>query len=269
MKTAPRRTAAHRPRKRFGQNFLVDELVIHQIVRAIAPAADDNLVEIGPGQGALTTQLAGKSAAPLHVIEIDRDLIGQLQQRFDRGDVHIHNADALRFDFAALPAPLRIVGNLPYNISTPLLFHLAGFGERIKDMTFMLQKEVVERICAPAGSAAYGRLSVMLQIRFAAESLFDVPAEAFWPVPKVTSSIVRLTPLGAAAPQIEDEALFARLVATAFGQRRKTLRKTLGNMLDENDFAACQINPGQRPEELSALQFTHLTHRAAARKART
>ena len=216
----------HKAKKKFGQNFLVDEQIIADIINAIRPEPDDNMVEIGPGLGALTRPLA-EELKHLHVVEIDRDIIARLESDYPSDKLVIHAGDALEFDFATLPAPLRIVGNLPYNISSPLLFHFAAYAGRIKDMHFMLQNEVVERMVAEPSTPEYGRLSVMLQYRFYMEKLLDVPPESFRPAPKVDSAIVRMIPLPASGIQVRDEKMFAAIVRTAFGQRRKTLRNTL------------------------------------------
>ncbi len=254
----------HQARKRFGQNFLADPNIIRKIVEAIRPVAGENMVEIGPGLGALTAPLAER-LGHLHVIEIDRDLIARLRDAFAPGVLTIHEGDALRFDFAALGAPLRVVGNLPYNISTPLLFHLAHFADQVRDMTFMLQKEVVMRMVAEPGADDYGRLSVMLQYRFALAWLFDVPPGAFRPAPKVVSSIVRLTPLPRERLDACDEALLGRIVSAAFGQRRKTLRNTLRDFLDEPGFDALGIDPGLRGERLSVRQYVDIANYVAGR----
>ncbi|HJU21058.1 MAG TPA: 16S rRNA (adenine(1518)-N(6)/adenine(1519)-N(6))-dimethyltransferase RsmA [Casimicrobiaceae bacterium] len=248
---------SHRPRKRFGQNFLVDPHYVARIVDAIDPRAGDNLVEIGPGLGALTGALierAGRIAA----IEIDRDLAARLRDRFALDRLALHEADALMFDFSALGDRLRIVGNLPYNISSPLLFHLASFDARLRDVHVMLQREVVARMTAAPGTPDYGRLTVMLQTRFAISRLFAVPAGAFRPAPKVESAVARLVPLRESRPAIADEALFARLVAAAFGQRRKTLRNALSSIANEAALRAAGIDPGARGETLSVAQFVAL-----------
>ncbi len=257
----------HRARKRFGQNFLSDANIVRKIVDVIRPVAGQNMVEIGPGLGALTAPLIER-LGHLHVVEIDRDLIAHLHKRFTAGQITIHEGDALRFDFAALGGPLRVVGNLPYNISTPLLFHLAHFADQVADMTFMLQKEVVMRTVAEAGTDDYGRLSVMLQYRFAMTRLFDVPPDAFRPAPKVTSSIVRMQPLPRERLGAKDEALFGRIVAAAFGQRRKTLRNTLRDFLGEADFVALDIDPGLRGERLSVSEYVAIANHATAHGAR-
>ncbi len=250
---------SHKARKRFGQNFLVDEQIIADIISAIRPEADDNMVEIGPGLGALTRPLL-KQLKQLHVIEIDRDIIARLQHDYPQDKLIIHAGDALKFDFAALPAPLRIVGNLPYNISSPLLFHFASYAGRITDMHFMLQDEVVERMVAEPSTAAYGRLSVMLQYRFHMEKLLDVPPQSFRPAPKVNSAIVRMIPMPASEVQVRDEVLFAEIVAAAFGQRRKTLRNTLKPYLTEVDFEQLGVDAQQRAENLGAADFARIAN---------
>ncbi|MDR1662737.1 MAG: 16S rRNA (adenine(1518)-N(6)/adenine(1519)-N(6))-dimethyltransferase RsmA [Azoarcus sp.] len=261
-----KKPVAHAPRKRFGQNFLVARNVIHAILAALEPTPDDTLVEIGPGLGALTFPLLER-AGRLHVVEIDRDLVARLRA-LEPERLTIHAGDALAFDFSVLGERLRLIGNLPYNISTPLLFHLAGFAVRLRDLTFMLQKEVVMRMTAAPGTADYGRLSVMLQYRFRMDRLFDVPPGAFRPMPKVTSSIVRMRPLPAAECLAADEALLGRIVAAAFGQRRKTLRNALRDFLTETDFAALGFDPGLRAERLSVADFVAIANYLDTRPAR-
>ena len=253
----------HIPRKRFGQNFLVASDVIAQILSAIAPQPDDRLVEIGPGLGALTGPLLDR-LHHLHVVEIDRDLIARLRARFPATRLTIHAGDALKFDFGVLAkslgGDLRIVGNLPYNISTPLLFHFAEYAASVRDMHFMLQKEVVERMVAEPGGAEYGRLSVMLQYRFAMELLFIVPPDAFAPAPKVESAIVRMRPLQVDALPANDEQLFARVVSAAFGQRRKMLRNTLRELIGEDQLVALDIKPTARAEELGVADYVRIAN---------
>lgn len=256
----------HIPRKRFGQNFLTDRHYIERCVAAIHPQPDDNLVEIGPGLGALTVPLL-HALRHLHVVEIDRDIVARLEREYPPEKLAIHSCDALKFDFGTLGKPLRVVGNLPYNISTPLLFHLAGFAENITDCHFMLQKEVVERMVAAPGTAEYGRLSVMLQYRFAMEYLFTVPGGAFNPPPKVESAFVRMIPLAPLPYPANDEALFGRLVAAAFSQRRKTLRNTLRDYLTLEDFAVLGIDPGLRGETLGVAEFVAMANRVKANHA--
>lgn len=258
----------HRARKRFGQNFLHDAGVIHRILRAIHAKPGERLVEIGPGQGALTEGLLD-SGAQLDVVELDLDLIPILQAKFaGRENFNLNQGDALKFDFSRLsqePASLRIVGNLPYNISTPILFHLAEYADRVKDMTFMLQKEVVMRMVAEPGTEEYGRLSVMLQYRFRMGRMFDVPPGAFRPAPKVMSSIVRMAPLPKDQLGAQDETLLGKIVTAAFGQRRKTLKNTLRDYMGDADFAALGIDPSLRGEKLSVEQFVAIANHCSAR----
>ena len=252
--------AQHRARKRFGQHFLTDPGVIDAIVRAVHPAEDDILVEIGPGQGAITGPLASR-AGHLHLIELDRDLAGHLRKTYDNNPkITVHEADALKFDFAKLGDDIRVVGNLPYNISTPLLFHLLKFREQILDMHFMLQKEVVDRMAAGPGSKAYGRLGIMLGCYMNIEALFDVPPEAFDPPPKVHSAIVRLDPLPDGTYPIDNEAKLSTLVATAFMQRRKTVRNSLRKEADAADFDAVGIDAGLRPEQIAIGDYVRLSN---------
>ena len=252
----------HRPRKRFGQNFLQDPNVVVKIAHAIAPAPDDHLVEIGPGLGALTEALLPQVEA-MDAVELDRDLIPRLAQRCGAlGKLQIHSADALKFDFASLAAdgrPLRIIGNLPYNISTPLMFHLLKSRAVIRDMHFMLQKEVVDRLAATPGGKDYGRLSVMMQYHCAVDSLFDVPPGAFNPAPKVMSAVVRLRPWDEPPVEVPDAASLEKLVTQAFSQRRKTLRNTLKGLLSAEQIAARDIDPARRAETLSLTEFAALS----------
>lgn len=247
----------HKAQKRFGQNFLVDEQIIADIIRAIHPQENDIMIEIGPGLGALTRPLI-KQLKQLHVVEIDRDIIQRLENDYPKGKLLIHAGDALKFDLAEIAGPLRIVGNLPYNISSPLLFHFSNYAERIVDMHFMLQNEVVERMVAEPSTAAYGRLSVMLQYRFYMEKLLDVPPESFRPAPKVDSAIVRMIPLPTEEILVRDEKRFAEIVGTAFGQRRKTLRNTLKAYLNEADFERLGINAQLRAENLGVPEFAKI-----------
>jgi 16S rRNA (adenine1518-N6/adenine1519-N6)-dimethyltransferase len=246
-----------RPKKRFGQHFLTDRHYVRRIVEAIAPKAGEPMVEIGPGTGILTAELAAV-VRPLHVVEIDRDLAAELRGRFSADEVIVHEADALDFDFAALPVPLRVVGNLPYNVSTPILFRVAAHAATIRDCVFMLQKEVVDRMVAAPGTADYGRLSVMLQYRFAMASMVRVPPGAFTPPPKVDSAVVRMVPLGESRPRARDEQLFANIVGAAFSQRRKTLRNAARAWVGEEAFARAAIDPGRRGETLSVVEFVAL-----------
>jgi 16S rRNA (adenine1518-N6/adenine1519-N6)-dimethyltransferase len=248
-----------RAKKQFGQHFLTDRHYIDRIVAAIAPKVDDVMIEIGPGPGALTAPLVEK-LAHLHAVEIDRDLAGALRARFSTDKFSLHEQDVLAFDFAVLAARFRCVGNLPYNISTPFLFHLGEFAEQLIDATFMLQKEVVDRMVADPGTPDYGRLSVMLQYRFAMTRLFVVPPGAFTPPPKVDSAIVRMTPLPADRPIADDSARFAAMVTAGFGQRRKTLGNTLKPFISAAQILECGIDPTRRAETLSVAEFIQLSN---------
>jgi len=245
---------SHRPRKRFGQNFLHDQAVIERILGCIDPRPGQRVVEIGPGRGALTGGLLQRSGQ-LDAIELDRDLIEPLRSRLaGMGDLRLHNADALAFDFHTLCIDgqrLRLVGNLPYNISTPLLFHLIDQAEVIEDMHFMLQKEVIDRMAAAPGRKAYGRLSVMLQVRCAVNSLFDIGPGCFEPPPKVNSALVRLCPRAEPLVAQTEMAGFSALVTKAFSQRRKTLRNNLKVLLNTEQISDLGIDPGARSETLS------------------
>ena len=245
--------SAHKARKRFGQNFLTDTQVVERIVSTIAPKENDHLLEIGPGQGAMTLPLLDQ-VNKLHVIEIDRDLIALLKS-FNTDKLVIHEGDALKFDLNTLPSPLRVVGNLPYNISSPILFHLLTQRERIQDMTFMLQKEVVERMVAQPGSKTYGRLSVMMQAFFECELIFIVPPESFDPAPKVDSAIVYLKPLKQALTN--NLPVFEKIVKACFAQRRKTLKNNLKSLITPEQ---TQIDLSQRAEVLSLEDFITLSH---------
>lgn len=245
---------AHQARKRFGQHFLVDEGVIDQIVRAIRPETNDPMVEIGPGLSALTGPLI-KSVARLTVVELDRDLAMRLRNAWPQQRLEVIEADALTVDFAALGSSLRIVGNLPYNISSPLLFHLVEYADAIHDQHFMLQREVIDRMVAQPGSSEYGRLSVMLQARYAMEKLFDVAPDAFDPPPKVMSSVVRMVPLPADRARPQSERAFAALVTRAFAQRRKMLRRVLADWVSDIDWETLGVAPTDRAEAVSPGQF--------------
>lgn len=233
--------------------------MIAQIMEAIRPNRGDRLIEIGPGLGALTRPLL-QMVDRLSVVEIDRDIVKYLQQEFMAENLTIYSADALKMDFSQLGSHLRIVGNLPYNISTPLLFHLSQFCIHIVDMHFMLQKEVVERMIASPSTHDYGRLSVMLQNRFEMEQVLTVPPESFRPAPKVESAIVRMLPLPQPIVPVGQESLFARVVATAFSQRRKTLRNTLRDYLKPADFDALALDSGLRAENLSVAQYAMIVN---------
>ncbi|MGZ8993817.1 MAG: 16S rRNA (adenine(1518)-N(6)/adenine(1519)-N(6))-dimethyltransferase RsmA [Burkholderiaceae bacterium] len=265
MAAEPQR-APHRARKRFGQNFLHDQGVVARIVDAIDPRPGQAIVEIGPGRAALTAALIQR-AGHIRAIEIDRDLAAALRERFRADELLLIEADALGIDWQAIvEGPLRVVGNLPYNISTPLLFALLPIAERVIDQQFMLQKEVVDRMVAAPGSRTYGRLSVMLQFRYRLTKLFDVPRGAFTPAPQVTSSVVRMQPRAVTElPQIDVDS-FGRVVAAAFGQRRKTLRNALAPLLGSSDIAAAGVDPQARAETLSVQSFVDLTRRFAAAK---
>ena len=254
----------HIPRKRFGQNFLIDDLVVAAIVDSIAPQRGDLMVEIGPGMGALTRPLTSRLDR-LHVIEIDRDIIAWLKAEFSASNVTIHSGDALRFDFSALGARLRVVGNLPYNISTPLLFQLASHASAIRDIHVMLQKEVVERMVAAPSTSEYGRLSVMLQYRFEMERILDVPAAAFDPAPKVESAVVRLTPFDRTPHVARDELTLGKIVAAAFSQRRKTLRNALKGHFEASELERLGVDAGLRAQDLAVADFVLLANAAAAR----
>jgi len=255
----------HKAKKKFGQNFLVDRNIIADIVRTIRPEADDNMVEVGPGLGALTRPLLSHLNT-LHVVEIDRDIIARLKTDYPQEKIVIHEGDALKFDFATLGAPLRIVGNLPYNISSPLLFHFADFSAHITDMHFMLQNEVVERMVADPSTPEYGRLSVMLQYRFHMEKLIDVPPDSFRPAPKVNSAIVRIIPIPKQDIHVQDEAIFAEVVMAAFSQRRKTLRNTLRGHLAEADFVHLDINAQLRAENLGHMDYARIANWLATQR---
>ncbi|MFT5588059.1 MAG: 16S rRNA (adenine1518-N6/adenine1519-N6)-dimethyltransferase [Bradyrhizobium sp.] len=252
----------HVARKRFGQNFLTDKQVLQDIIQTIAPARTDTMVEIGPGLGAMTRLLLD-DLDQLHVVELDRDLVVRLQKTFDQKKLLIHSGDALQFDFGTLPVPagqkLRVVGNLPYNISSPLLFHLASFTALVQDQHFMLQKEVVERMVAPPGGKSYGRLSVMLQWRYAMSLRFIVPPTAFDPPPRVESAIVRMIPLETPLP-CNQQALEA-VVLKAFSMRRKVLRNCLAGMFTENQLIDAGVDPTLRPETISLEQYVGLANR--------
>jgi 16S rRNA (adenine1518-N6/adenine1519-N6)-dimethyltransferase len=253
-------SSSHRPRKRFGQHFLHERRVLEKIVDAVSPSEDDFVVEIGPGEGALTRPLLDK-VAKLEVIELDRDLASNLAAAFPPWKLTVHCADALGFDFARFPAGMRVVGNLPYNVSTPLLFHLARYADRVRDMHFMLQREVVERMVAAPSTPAYGRLSVSLQTRFRMKKLFSVSPGAFRPPPKVESAVVRMLPLETTA-RADTQEVLADILRRAFSARRKTLRNALG--LAPQDWVALDIDPGLRPEALSPAQYVRIAQRIAS-----
>lgn len=253
----------HQARKRFGQNFLQDQNIIRNILLGINPKQGDNIAEIGPGLGAITEHLLKATNGKLNVVEIDRDLVQVLKtQFFNYPDLQIHQGDALKFDFSQLvedDEKLRIVGNLPYNISTPLIFHLLSFSGQVRDMHFMLQKEVVDRMAAQPGDSAYGRLGIMVQYRCKVESLFNVPPTAFHPQPKVDSAIVRLTPYDTLPCPAKDANQLAKVVTASFNQRRKTIRNNLKKLISAEQLEALGIDPGLRPENLSLQNFVAIS----------
>ena len=252
--------SGHRARKRFGQNFLQDEHIIQSIIDCVAPRSHQHFFEIGPGLGALTRPLL-QHLDRLDVIELDRDVIPLLKRNCGEDDkLTVHESDVLKFDFGShrYADGLRIVGNLPYNISTAVLFHLLSYRADIKDMHFMLQKEVVDRICAVPGNKDYGRLSIMLQTWFDTDWLFDVPPESFSPAPKVMSAIVRLVPHDRFEERIRDPQQYAEMVRLAFSQRRKTLRNTLRSVCSSVQMEAAGIDPGARAEQLEVADFITL-----------
>jgi 16S rRNA (adenine1518-N6/adenine1519-N6)-dimethyltransferase len=249
----------HVARKRFGQNFLVDGGIINAIVSAIDPQRGDTVVEIGPGLGAITEPLLAR-LDHLHVVEIDRDLIVRLKKQHPPARMTIHEGDALAFDFASIGRNLRLVGNLPYNISTPLLFHLAAYVGIVRDMHFMLQKEVVERMVAVHGNSDFSRISVMLQYRFHLEWLIDVPPESFDPPPKVQSAVVRLIPKDVAELNARSQEKLSQVVQTAFSQRRKMLRNTLKSTLSDAGFAELGIDPTCRAEDVSVADYVRIAN---------
>jgi 16S rRNA (adenine1518-N6/adenine1519-N6)-dimethyltransferase len=248
----------HKARKRFGQNFLIDHGIIRDIVRAVHPHKDDQIVEIGPGKGAIT-QLLADSCDNLSVIELDRDLVPWLKVKFEHHpNFQLFQADALQFDFAQLvkeDRPIRIVGNLPYNISTPLIFHLLSYSTQVRDMHFMLQKEVVKRMAAQAGDSAYGRLGIMVQYYCAVENLFEVPPTSFDPAPKVDSAIVRLVPYQELPHKATNIKTLENLVNVAFQQRRKTLRNALKQLLSPEIIEQLPIDTSARAEEISLAEY--------------
>ena len=254
---------SHRPRKRLGQHFLHDRHAIGRIIDSIGVRADDHVLEIGPGEGVLTWSLLER-AGRVDVVEIDRDLAAGLTTQAEAAgrELHVHVTDALRFDLTDIAGdtPLRVVGNLPYNISTPLLFHLLEQRTYIADMHLMLQREVVERMAAPAGSAARGRLSVMLQAFCRVEALFHLPPGAFRPPPRVDSTVARLVPLATPVVEPAAAAAYAQIVRLAFAGRRKTLRRTLAPLLTAEAIEACGVDPGLRPERLDVAAFAALAH---------
>jgi 16S rRNA (adenine1518-N6/adenine1519-N6)-dimethyltransferase len=255
-------TQNHRPRRRFSQNFLIDRNYVDRIVRSIAPGKGDHIVEIGPGLGALTEPLLD-AAGHIDVIEVDRDKARLLEQRFSGSTLTIHCADVLAFNFRSIGDRLRIIGNLPYHISTPILFAVDAVWDLVRDCHFMLQKEVVDRMGAAPATPEYGRLSVMLQYRWEVEPLFDVPPTVFRPQPKIWSSVVRMMP--AQQVSLTDAGLFRRIVEAAFSKRRKTLRNALRELVLIEDFVACDIDPGRRGETLAVADFACLANQVSLR----
>ena len=255
----------HRPRKRFGQHFLHDRNIIECILRALDPQPGDSVVEIGPGQGALTYPLLERCDR-LIAIELDRDLLPVLEQQAAKyGQLQLINADILEFDLAELgPGPQRLVGHLPYNISTPLMFHLLESAGLIRDMHFMLQKEVALRLVADTGDANYGRLSVMLQYHCDCSYLFDVAPGCFTPPPRVESAVVRLVPFTKPRHDVGNYEKFAQVVQTAFSQRRKTIANSLKSVIDRDRLDACNIDPGLRAENLTLADFASISRSLAA-----
>ncbi|MCK4607889.1 MAG: 16S rRNA (adenine(1518)-N(6)/adenine(1519)-N(6))-dimethyltransferase RsmA [Gammaproteobacteria bacterium] len=250
-------------KKRFGQNFLQDKNIIHKIIASIAPQATDHIVEIGPGLGALTTQILPQ-VSRLDAVELDRDLIPKLEAACGKpGNLYIYQANALKFDFSNLSAenkPLRIVGNLPYNISTPIIFHLLKYLPLIENMHFMLQQEVVERLAAKPGNKIYGRLSVMVQYFCEVTKLFTVPPQAFYPAPKVYSAIVRLKPHKEIALPAQNINYFTNIVKQAFSQRRKTIHNSLKSHLSNEQLQSINIDPKSRPEQLTVADFVKISN---------
>ncbi len=263
MKKMLNHESQHKARKRFGQNFLIDHGIIRDIVRSVHPHKDDVIVEIGPGKGAIT-QLLADACDNLNVIELDRDLVPWLKVKFEKHpNFQLYQADALQFDFAQLmrnDKPLRIVGNLPYNISTPLIFHLLSYASKVQDMHFMLQKEVVKRMAAQPGESAYGRLGIMVQYYCAVEDLFDVPPTSFDPAPKVDSAIVRLIPYKELPFVANNIKTLETLVNVAFQQRRKTLRNSLKQLLTTEQMESLPVDLSLRPEEISLPEYVAMSN---------
>ena len=257
----------HRPRKRFGQHFLTDQLIIDQIISAVAPQKNERIVEIGPGTGVLTKPLLAQ-VQELDVIELDRDLAESLRRNYSPDILHVHEIDVLKFSFRSMVnknEKIRLIGNLPYNISTPLIFHILEESDVISDMTFMLQKEVADRIAAEAGTRQYGRLSVMLQYQCDTEFLFDVPPEAFDPPPKVMSTVLRLVPKKEPL-QLKDKQLFSKLVKQAFSQRRKTLHNVLKDFVDDSELEKVGLSPSDRADTVRLQNYVTLANNLAVKE---
>jgi len=250
----------HRAKKRFGQHFLIDQQIIQAIVSNINPMPNDTIVEIGPGNGALTKPIAFHNPY-LHLIELDRDLIPALEEKFSLYQkIHIHQADALEFNYASIGQKLRLIGNLPYNISTPLMFRLIQYKNNIHDLHFMLQKEVADRLAALPGGKTYGKLTIMFGTYMHTQQLFNVPANSFKPAPKVISSVVKITPKSDDQIIIKNPAVLSKLVAQAFSQRRKTLRNSLKGLISDNIMREMGVNPTQRAEEIPILTWSKLAN---------
>ena len=248
------------PRRRFGQHFLTDNNTVDKILESINPSDDDVIVEIGPGQGAITKGLT-KNTKFVHAIEIDRDLVNYLKKRFEgNSKIIIHEADALNFNYLKLGSNLRIVGNFPYNISTPLLFHLLKFRNSIIDIHCMLQKEVADRMSAKPGNKTYGRLGIMLGCHLRIEPLFHVDKSAFFPAPKVTSTVLKLSPLKKNRFHIQDEDIFSKIITEAFMKRRKTIQNSLKNLINISDLDAVNLDPKLRPEQISIKKYVELSN---------
>ena len=250
----------HHTKKRFGQHFLIDQQIVHAIVSNINPKPDDVIIEIGPGNGVLTKPIA-QSKPNLHIVELDRDLIPTLERKFSHyPNISIHQGDALKFDYSSIGKKLRIIGNLPYNISTPLMFHLIQFKNNIYDQHFMLQKEVANRLAASPGGKNYGRLSIMFGTYMDTYNLFDVPAKAFNPAPRVISSVVKIKPKPNNQIIIKNPAILSKIVTQAFSQRRKTLRNSLKGLISDKIMIEMDLSPSQRAEEVPILTWSKLAN---------
>jgi|TARA_B110000438_G_scaffold45039_1_gene45103 16S rRNA (adenine1518-N6/adenine1519-N6)-dimethyltransferase len=250
----------HHTKKRFGQHFLIDQQIVHAIVSNINPKPDDVIIEIGPGNGVLTKPIA-QSKPNLHIVELDRDLIPTLERKFSHyPNISIHQGDALKFDYSSIGKKLRIIGNLPYNISTPLMFHLIQFKNNIYDQHFMLQKEVANRLAASPGGKNYGRLSIMFGTYMDTYNLFDVPAKAFNPAPRVISSVVKIKPKPNNQIIIKNPATLSKIVTQAFSQRRKTLRNSLKGLISDKIMIEMDLSPTQRAEEVPILTWSKLAN---------
>jgi 16S rRNA (adenine1518-N6/adenine1519-N6)-dimethyltransferase len=250
----------HHTKKRFGQHFLIDQQIVHAIVSNINPKPDDVIIEIGPGNGVLTKPIA-QSKPNLHIVELDRDLIPTLERKFSHyPNISIHQGDALKFDYSSIGKKLRIIGNLPYNISTPLMFHLIQFKNNIYDQHFMLQKEVANRLAASPGGKNYGRLSIMFGTYMDTYNLFDVPAKAFNPAPRVISSVVKIKPKPNNQIIIKNPAILSKIVTQAFSQRRKTLRNSLKGLISDKIMIEMDLSPTQRAEEVPILTWSKLAN---------